>query len=1550
MSTTKADATSATAKRTIASAATPAAAAPVGLVQQLGNQGLEALLRARLVQAKLTVSHPQDSYEQEADRVADQVMRMPLPAASPPAGTVQRLPEGGHDVRRFSTASDVPVIDAATEQSIQSLSGRGSALPDSVRSFMEPRFGADFSTVRVHTDAHAHGLARSVNAQAFTVGRNVVFGAGHYAPHTESGKQLLAHELTHVLQQSSAPRLARKPLIDNPFKTERTIDDWANGSVDVGTLKPSELQPAIDELQEWVDRQNTSSFKRIRIEATLAALRAESSKRDLATKNSAHRPGGRGKGGKPAERPKISPRVLTEKNVSIAYASPAEARAEFDLIMQWLTIPGLERDKRLLLLRERANIESFLGQDRKRAASERYIARVRAALTSSDANPSDALKSVVRTIEGIGKDPENEEISYIYHQGERLAISTEQAVQLREDMTRTLSRAAFEIWEGIAQQSMRDRARQVKINEENKLESRVAEIFTGHLLSNADDPYSEMLVRNGDVFNDLRTLRGHIKAGRLTEAAGLLPHMEKRAREMADMAEKFTGTYIKGAERAVATFEITAKLAVSIELAIVTAGTASFVSGLVGTGGLGLTGVGAGVATTLGTGLGVGGITAVAKGGVSFGVSLATGHSLGEAWHDSKGEAIDGFWEGAVAGLTGGAGRVLAPALGVGANVGFQRARQAGAEAIVNATSSIVEAIKSGKSVDEVLKAGALSAVLAIPGGAIGSGNTKKLILGSLAAYGTAFAGAYASGESTEDALKAASIAMITHLSASKLGHATDAALAKGGARVGKAVKNTAINTTAAIAIGTARALPHPSFEGPRAGFHDTTMSVRGPAAERMPTPDAAHQTIAQGGVTNAPPPGTPRYIPPTLPSPAAPGVFVPPEPKFLPPRRHVGGFTGESRSTLRDPRVHTVAGFKRAFQASVPLSEVPDVPAPARTRRIGGFVGKSEPPVPYDPNAILPASRRVSGFARDAQRFQWGSEVPEVPAERWRRIGGFARQGEAAVPHDPYGPRFLRDPSMKDQAVEVDGFGRGRGAPESHSEYDVDESSNTPTEPPNGGGGRPPGPRAAPGSRLMPMHEADTLRQLAALVLRRPVEELYGVVHVYTDQAEFEAEVVFSNPRRPDPENAIAFRRQEDNTIHLGPSAGLIDQLHEVIHLVRQSTFEGTRILIGSFLDEGVTEMLAQRRSGLTRSMYTRNIQFVEHLEKLIGPDALEVAVVHGEYAPFRRAVARLFDDNPRATNLFLSALRSIGPRMQNPEAYGLALRILSNAGHSMGPLTPPPIPRGGNRGGRGGPSGAPAAQTKTPIEITIEADEPPLPGRTAPEAAAPSQETKKPLPPLSPAAISMEKADKFRRFATLAFRRPIPELYGVMHQYDDPHEFMALLQKLNPFDPTPEQTAAVTDNERGHVHLGPNARLTDAAHELIHYLRRGTQPATLATIGGFLDEGITEWIVIERVGAPESATYERNVAFTRRLAPLVGPEVLANVVLHGELRTFRAALDRYFQGRTQATQRFLHALRSIGDTGDNAAELAVAEHLLDSAGAGPIPPLPESASPPRE
>ncbi|MBF2064572.1 MAG: DUF4157 domain-containing protein [Calothrix sp. C42_A2020_038] len=164
-------------------------------------------------QAKLTVGQPGDIYEQEADNVAEQVMRMAasetLEFSSPQTAqnSLQRKcaaceNEETEEIQRK------PTLQRAAESNIQqpnniesqlsATQGGGSPLPDNVRGFMEPRFGADFSSVRVHTGSAAVQLSRDLGAQAFTYGSDIYFGAGK----SPGNNNLTAHELTHVVQQT----------------------------------------------------------------------------------------------------------------------------------------------------------------------------------------------------------------------------------------------------------------------------------------------------------------------------------------------------------------------------------------------------------------------------------------------------------------------------------------------------------------------------------------------------------------------------------------------------------------------------------------------------------------------------------------------------------------------------------------------------------------------------------------------------------------------------------------------------------------------------------------------------------------------------------------------------------------------------------------------------------------------------------------------------------------------------------------------------------------------------------------------------------------------------------------------------------------------------------------------------------------------------------------------------------------------------------------------------------------------------------------------------
>ncbi|HEU4557770.1 MAG TPA: DUF4157 domain-containing protein, partial [Longimicrobium sp.] len=136
----------------------------------------------------LAVNAPGDAREREADRIAELVMRSPEPGRRrQDAVTVQVLPRTGHDEGR----SAAPLAS-------------GQPLEPATRAFMEARFGHDFSRVRIHADAQAAAAAAALGAAAYTTGRAVVFGAGQYDPSSPRGRHLLAHELTHTLQQEHA--------------------------------------------------------------------------------------------------------------------------------------------------------------------------------------------------------------------------------------------------------------------------------------------------------------------------------------------------------------------------------------------------------------------------------------------------------------------------------------------------------------------------------------------------------------------------------------------------------------------------------------------------------------------------------------------------------------------------------------------------------------------------------------------------------------------------------------------------------------------------------------------------------------------------------------------------------------------------------------------------------------------------------------------------------------------------------------------------------------------------------------------------------------------------------------------------------------------------------------------------------------------------------------------------------------------------------------------------------------------------------------------------
>lgn len=183
------------------------------LQQQAGNQAVLGLLRFHGIQPKLAISQPGDPDEREADQVADRVMRAHAGGLTGSScscdGEGEQCEKCQHQqaatIARKVAPSTTP---AAPHDAVEPvLRSSGEPMDPSTRAFFEPRFGRDFSRVRVHTGAGAGDSTRAIEALAYTTANHMVFREGLYQPRTETGQRLIAHELTHVVQQGASSPL-----------------------------------------------------------------------------------------------------------------------------------------------------------------------------------------------------------------------------------------------------------------------------------------------------------------------------------------------------------------------------------------------------------------------------------------------------------------------------------------------------------------------------------------------------------------------------------------------------------------------------------------------------------------------------------------------------------------------------------------------------------------------------------------------------------------------------------------------------------------------------------------------------------------------------------------------------------------------------------------------------------------------------------------------------------------------------------------------------------------------------------------------------------------------------------------------------------------------------------------------------------------------------------------------------------------------------------------------------------------------------------------------
>jgi hypothetical protein len=265
------------------------------LQRTIGNQAVQRLVPSDdktkgfafaeigILQPKLKISQPYDAYEQEADKVTEQVMRRSMTSSDLiiPTATTENETCMDRETKEVEEDQELKIslkssaarfeVTSETASEISKInSSSGASLDPNTREFMKSRFGHDFSSVRVHTDRFAARSALMVDAKAYTIGNNVVFGAGQYSPQTDEGSRLIAHELTHVVQQrrlaggESSLFVQRQPKEKSEARSERkekTLAEQDISSADPATQKSAMVIQAVLRRSKRLEPYLSERFK-----------------------------------------------------------------------------------------------------------------------------------------------------------------------------------------------------------------------------------------------------------------------------------------------------------------------------------------------------------------------------------------------------------------------------------------------------------------------------------------------------------------------------------------------------------------------------------------------------------------------------------------------------------------------------------------------------------------------------------------------------------------------------------------------------------------------------------------------------------------------------------------------------------------------------------------------------------------------------------------------------------------------------------------------------------------------------------------------------------------------------------------------------------------------------------------------------------------------------------------------------------------------------------------------------------------------------------------
>lgn len=599
-------------------------------------------------------------------------------------------------------------LDRVTLQ--RALAGPGRPIDPARRARAERVTGVDLSGVRLHTGPAVRVAALAAGASAFTVGGDVAIAVG---PDQAVPERLLTHELVHAAQQKAAG-------VATPAQAElqaRAVDsgagaavllgtsggyvayaatDWLESTPDVRSYGYSALLDELNEVEEWLGRQISSSPDDDRMREAKAALEAEIVRRQgaMAAQDRPRRRGGgrRGPSQAQAQLPAQSemPRILREQT-SEQFTDPAEIRAEVDRITAWLQRPDLTREDRSILRHELVNLAPGLGADLAQARGERRQARMAQALAPSGSRDRAGVLANLRTIESIRPYSEQPGMAYVLHEGEMLVFPQELADRVRAETMAALRDAARRARDmNESSQFLMGEHMRLNYEEQPFVGFGVSVVMAAGAWLEGEPGGQEPVDLQNRMLDPLR--HSNLALSRFARAAeaGSLSEMGDAVFTAVEMADRARQIVTQGIDRAIAAagavvdgLTITRNVAFTISLSIGAILAAPVVAA--GVAGLGTTGLTATGLTALGTSgvVGAGGFGLGFAGGA--GGELVSGggedRALSAGW--SEGLRVGG--QGAAIGLGGGATLGLARNLGVGAE-GLSMAQNAWRGALAQGT------------------------------------------------------------------------------------------------------------------------------------------------------------------------------------------------------------------------------------------------------------------------------------------------------------------------------------------------------------------------------------------------------------------------------------------------------------------------------------------------------------------------------------------------------------------------------------------------------------------------------------------------------------------------------------------------------------------------------------------------------------------------------------------------------------------------------------------------------------------------------------------------